>query len=398
MKKYFLFLLLSICLTIVDVNAETKLVVDCEPKVGKRVNEADAWQNADSKFFIFDGKVVNVDSYIKPVGKYHMSSDVYNNFVTFGSDKNAVVKSDIGSEFVVENNYLYVYSGSTSLEVYKYDSSYTLKGDYTFTDIVYKDYSSSFLSMYNNELYIYLEKNGGADQKIFKLNLDNQTSSEITYSEDNFKKYFEDYYRKSTVVDNGEALSEDDVYLDGDNTLYIKGNTIKYVSKDGVIFQENVIDTYVKLKNPKVIGDYIVVTAAKDSYKYKTKYFSRTDLLVFDKKGNLLKTLAENNDYLDYIMHDNKLYLTTYYIDGVCSYVGNDYYEYFNQGCEGSWSNQVCSIREEEVEGKTDEEVTEDKKEEEKVENSETNDGIIIIFVILILSTIYFVRKSKELI
>lgn len=395
MKKYFVVFLFIICLSGVKVNAETNLVIDCEPKEGKRVNEENVWQNANSKFFVLGDKIVSVDSYVKPEGKYYISSDVYNNLVTFGEDNKAeVVLKNFGQDFIFEDGYLYVYSGIDTFKLKKIDSSYKSVAEYEFADIAYNEYSNSFLSMYNNELYIYLEKNGGAAQEIYKLNLENETVTAVEYTEDNYKKYFEEYFRKSNLVDNGDVLSQEDVYLDGENTLYVKGNTIKYVSKDAVIFEEKVIDTYVKLKNPKVVGDYIIVAAAKDSYKYKTKYFSRTDLLVFDKKGNLLKTLAENNDYLDYVMHENKLYLTTYYIDGVCSYVGNDYYEYYNSGCEGSWSKQVCSVKEEEVEGKTDEIVSEGKD----VENSETNDGIIIVFILLIVSTIYFIRKSKELV
>ena len=213
MKKYFVVFLFIICLSGVKVNAETNLVIDCEPKEGKRVNEENVWQNANSKFFVLGDKIVSVDSYVKPEGKYYISSDVYNNLVTFGEDNKAeVVLKNFGQDFIFEDGYLYVYSGIDTFKLKKIDSSYKSVAEYEFADIAYNEYSNSFLSMYNNELYIYLEKNGGAAQEIYKLNLENETVTAVEYTEDNYKKYFEEYFRKSNLVDNGDVLSQEDVY------------------------------------------------------------------------------------------------------------------------------------------------------------------------------------------
>lgn len=271
---------------------------------------------------------------------------------------------------------------------------------------------SEIIDLYVTDDAYYLYHSNSKDFSYVKLDLAYKDVTGVASTDD----VYSDCESNTT---NLYGINADEISFfynpDKDITVYTYENDLKGIKgnysdteelveiNDKIVFEtEN--DKYVSYSDLVFYSDYFILIAKKDRYSINSEVNDgkvagfKADILFYDYDGNLLYTFENDSAVLNYNFDGKNMALTSLSVEGICnlnSNIGIQYQRYEDpyilesyNGCTSNFSLDTYAVNIENID------VTSGVEEEK---NPDTNDIIILTFIILIGSTaILLLYKSKN--
>lgn len=294
------------------------------------------------------------------------------------------------------------YESVVSIELTQNQKNQLLnKGGYdaSLVDTIAKDENGNlvFYTKDDSKTLIRLEKKVNAED-----NKEYYEVSQIEYNNENLNKYFPEIYKLETInkaSENEKIKYNSFTTLKDGSEVYVGTKTngdvqVAYMNviknNESVWFRN--LEKYESFTNPVLVQDFIVLKANYD--KEKSFGTQRSDILMYDLKGNLVYTLTSpNTNFNNIISFDDYFVVDKLYVEGSCAVESMGTYELWNaDSCDTYYiyekyiPEKLSSVLSEK----------EEQKEEEKDDNPNTSALPILVFVVISLGAMVVMKKHTD--
>ena len=333
----------------------------------------------------------------------------------FASTDNMSQKFDKSYSYQVFDNTIYVISSETinsgdaenkqtNYTITKYDDNYNQIGQVQFTatdsygeftknindELVLVDLSS----LYGKEKALYREEHGEEVSESAKQATCNYVAFDSGFTSATEKPCDDTIVPESIknyIIQNDRTISSDTYDIDENRSVIIYKNKLYYYENNELVFERDAETENAHFFKVRFLDKYIVVGEDHVNDEKSGVHYSK--LLFYDKNGNIVKTIDDNNNLYDFNVDReiNELVATNVDYDGVCALSSYGWVKTCLPSL--SYSLYVYGQEPEKTPEKTDEVIGEES-------NPNTSDFVIIIITILCVSIVLLTNTrhhKKEL-